>query len=677
MDACLQAARGVGEWPVDETRAALKVELRPATRCAEAMTRAISPGGFGQMVAAKALGYRPLQWLLSHGPAVSCMTIGVNASDPRQWGYIERVALGGLGGMCGAGDLSRQDRTTGPERQHEVARVRGEVARMSGYSAEDAEAEAVAARMGYESVEHIDGVAVYQDNRNPSGQWATDYGNCLDTMLDLGAAFYLLRPSECNETFFQAVRGVFHGDDHKFKVSPGIERWFTAEAINRVLGDYGVTYTAEDKTLSFGSFYRPSEEVVYLQRKARWVDTELGPMCAAPLGMERLYRRWLVCEEPRALTNAAYYYGLALDTGRELVHHGREAHAAFIGALGGQPVRMADGSWFDPRTLPTFDEMFQDWLHGRLRTWESGPPAAYAEGAEETATPTMDKAPPGGPQGGSPGQVEAGPTTEVSGNPQAFEGAPSDEAPSLPGNMHDTLHRPILIATASLSSTLPGSGAPWVGINPLAAAAALPAYSRKLANSYLLVGGRARLIISTAGTPQHGGAVLIGVMPPGDPARLQVAPASFIASQALQAGFVVHDLSGPRETVIDYPLATPAGPVNMTRAADFYCGIMATPYLQIKPFAGLSHCLLTPVPAVTLQVRFMLLEGELVGPTDEYAYTVTMEPANPEEEFRALPLGWRSWANRYGPPPEGPEDGPPGDAAGGYDKEAWRQRRYA
>jgi len=45
------------------------------------------------------------------------------------------------------------------------------------------------------------------------------------------------------------------GDDHYAAVKPRFREWYNAASINAALSAQGTTYTAEDKTLNFASFY--------------------------------------------------------------------------------------------------------------------------------------------------------------------------------------------------------------------------------------------------------------------------------------------------------------------------------------------------------------------------------------------------------------------------------------
>jgi hypothetical protein len=617
-----RAADG-GAHRVSKVNSTLKNELRPVAKAAAGETRHISPGAFDEYIVQRRSGTPPIQWYLSLGPNISRFAIGMNAADPRQWGFAFQEGLGSPD-VLGAGDLRGQDTHTGGEFQEAVAFIRQGLASKAGYSVEDALREARVVRNSYDVVLFVDGIAVLASMDNPSGKIGTDVDNCIHTWLLLAAAYYMLRPADCSIPFSVAIKALILGDDHVLGAAKGIQQWFTAAAIHAALKPAGVIYTAEDKSLDFGAYWKESERTVFLQRRFVAKDVAGGVMYAAPLEMERVMRVYTSVEEPRNVPNSQFYYGLVNNTLRELVMHSKDLWMEFREALGDEALTFDDGSCMDPRNLPTYEELFAEWVGGSMRTFESGGQWSRNEGAVREVEPTSGE---GTFQGLDVGAVTDGPKTttkiesQAEGNQVASGHVPATQGP-VAGRWQDTLMRPLQIEVDTITSTPETFGTGLVNINPLILAAQLPGFARKFAGSRLLTGAKGRVTINTSGTPFHRGALVIAMTPPGQPYRFS-AGVSFTPSHLLQMGGAVHNLCGPNETVLEYPLVGLGGSVDLMSATDKTVGMASTPSLVICTLARLSHCSLSTVPSVTMTIRFQVVGGQVTGPTDTYPYAVT------------------------------------------------------
>lgn len=353
----------------------LKAELRKWDKAAAGLTRHISPTAFAVLIVQRAYFAPLVLALLRTGAECSTSAIGVNAADPRQWGALANLLLKyAEDGQVSDGDLKFMDLEEGNDTRDVESAIFGAVAVRVGYPTDEV---AVVERLVYASgfcLIHLDGLLILCLQGRFSGEFATDFFNCLELFIILCVAYYICA-AKAGVLAPQPFRGVVFapsvGDDHVRACAPSIRQWYNARTINEALKPSGHVYTTANKTLDFADDFKPLRDAVFLQRRFEPVAYGNGWLYAAPLGLDRIAKSMHVIPASGSVADSVYCDGILMNAQRELFMHGREAFDAFQSVLSREPIIMPDDSLLRVRFL-SYAELHEEWTQGKLKTYDSG-----------------------------------------------------------------------------------------------------------------------------------------------------------------------------------------------------------------------------------------------------------------------------------------------------------------
>jgi hypothetical protein len=611
-----------GLYAPDYFQTMLKAESRPSSKVAEGKTRAISPVDFPPLILARAYLGPVVHALLALGYKRTCMVVGMNSADPRQWGGAAEWLLKRAGdGHTRGGDYPIFDLNQQLDLIRAECAIYGDCARRIGYSEEDAIMVETLCFMSHFSWNCVDGVIILMIQGRNSGRYATDVGNSVQDFLKLCCAYWISAVRNRvpdPPDFRESVNSLILGDDHEQGVDPAVRHFYNSVEIARSLAPYGDGYTNSDKSLDLANDYHPIEQAVFLGRSWR---RDAG-MWAAPLERKRLAKSYNIVQARTTLSNAGHCEAIALNTQHELVMHGREALAEFQACLPDGPVVMPDGSSCAVRKLD-YDALHAKWRLGQLVTWDSGGQFG-ADASPEWMDVSLTS-------GDAPAVVTCADEATSDSHDATLhfnkaEGA-AIQAPSTDvgvsvgvGTKEDWFVRPILVASLSLTptTTQPNGYTYAIGLIPLWMSNA--AVNRRVANNRFVKNATIRLHVQIASTPMHSGLLVFGVV---NGPTFRGGANLLNAAQCVQMGGVVTNVRGPNSFTMDFPLNTPAGLMVVDNSTDPIAGTTSGPVLYICQIAPLGHCSLATAPNIMINVRMCLTRAEFYGPTDLVAYTVT------------------------------------------------------
>ncbi len=660
-----------GTYKPARVNVVLKNELRPIDKAIEG-ARPICPGDFAVFIVQRAYLFPIVAAVLACGPQRSAVAIGVNAADPRQWGALHDYLAGASAdGRVGDGDFGAFDSNEQIDLVFAEACIMAEVARRGGRSEEECRFVADLTFLTYFNVLTVDGTMLVRYQGRDSGEYATDFRNCIQCYGKLLAAYYLSAAAAgvtSPPSFDEAVRPLILGDDHVIGVREDARGFYHSESIAAVLEPYGDAYTNADKTVAASTTYKSLEEAVFLGRRWR---RESG-LWAAPLGLERCAKSYRAVLVKKAETRGLLAEAIVSNTLSELVMHGREAYEGFVAVLPRGPVVLGDGSTCAVSAKP-YDVVLERWSRGALVTWDSGGQVFGADdhepgggtfeetcgegvrvavavygwgrllwwvgmslllllarcGAERSGgcfVPTSGEVVVTGEELAASADDHAA-TIVLSRADVTHVGTRTGDVVPVPdlGVQDDWLKRPVLVSTIAVTATSVNAtlGA-FAKLQLMQLWMANPAVMRKIANNRFLYGGVLRAHIQVGGTGFHRGALVVGTVPGSNSYQSGPSVGGVVnPNQLVQANGMVLNFKGPASYELDIPLTPVAGFVLLEQQTNGTCGIQDTPQLWFAILSPLTHCSLATAPPINVQVRVCLIAGELFSPTDVVAYTVT------------------------------------------------------
>lgn len=153
-----------------------------------------------------------------------------------------------------------------------------------------------------------------------------------------------------NEVFL-----VTYGDDNEQSISDSVIEWYNQLTLIATLGEYGITYTAADKTDNPPA-YRKLEDTTFLKRQFKF-DTDVGAWMA-PLDESSIHKMLMVGVVSKSIPieeQAIQCVGQAV---REYFHYGRDKFEEMRALLKEGVEECGLTPYVEPTTFPTWEEEY-------------------------------------------------------------------------------------------------------------------------------------------------------------------------------------------------------------------------------------------------------------------------------------------------------------------------------